>query len=99
MVYFRIMCWNINNDLSIVLIYFIGVLITYYITYKHTYRLYLESNLKDKLNYCKWIDCTDWSAVFLLMIIIWPLILILLIIYNIYHYGRSIKKSIKKIFR
>jgi hypothetical protein len=86
---------NSNNDLFIILIYIIGVLITYYVTYKHTYKLYLKSNLKNKLSYYKWINDTDWSGVFLLMVIIWPLILILLILYNIYHYGRSIKKILR----
>jgi ribose/xylose/arabinose/galactoside ABC-type transport system permease subunit len=86
---------NSNNDLFTILIYIIGVLITYYVTYKHTYKLYLKSNLKNKRSYYKWINDTDWFGVFLLMVIIWPLILILLILYNIYHYGRSIKKILR----
>lgn len=86
---------NSNNDLCTILIYIIGGLITYYVTYRHTYKLYLKSNLKNKLSYYKWINDTDWSGVFLLMVIIWPLILILLILYNIYHYGRSIKKILR----
>lgn len=97
MVYFRIMCWNISDDLFIMLTYLFGFLITYYMTYKYTYELYIKSRSRNKYNYLEWLDYSEWEGVFIFLIVAWPIALILLLIRKLYFTIKFIIKAIKEL--
>jgi hypothetical protein len=72
------MCWNFDYRIIYILIYVIGLCITYYLFNKKMYKLYKESNLK--ISYNDWLNCTEWIGVFLLLPFCWPIVITIFII-------------------
>ena len=75
------MCWNNVNEFYIILIYIIGLFITWKDFNIQIYKLYKKSN--STLNYNEWLIDSKWDGIPILFIFCWPLALVILLLSRI----------------